>query len=193
MRWLDERGRPSPFFLWLHLYDPHDPYTPPEPYASRYPRQPYNAEVAFTDSLVGRFREALEARGLLDRSLVILTADHGEGLGDHGERFHGFFVYETTIHVPLIIRFPHAARAGTVAADPVSHVDLMPTILDAVGLPVPDDLEGPSRAAGLLCPRRSPQSNRPTGSSAGSPREGARDPERLTAQIDPGAGASLPR
>ncbi|MCK5377682.1 MAG: sulfatase-like hydrolase/transferase, partial [Acidobacteria bacterium] len=135
---------PSPFFLWLHLYDPHDPYTPPEPYASRYPRQPYNAEVAFTDSLVGRFREALEAHGLLDRSLVILTADHGEGLGDHGERFHGFFVYETTIHVPLIIRFPHAARAGTVAADPVSHVDLMPTILDAVGLPVPDDLEGTS-------------------------------------------------
>ncbi len=144
VRWLDERGRPSPFFLWLHLYDPHDPYTPPEPYKSRYPSQPYNGEVAFTDSLVGRFREALEAHGLLDRSLLILTGDHGEGLGDHGERFHGFFVYETTIHIPLIIRFPHAVRAGTVAIDPVSHVDLMPTILDAVGLPAPDGLEGTS-------------------------------------------------
>jgi choline-sulfatase len=143
-RWLDQRGRPSPFFLWLHLYDPHDPYTPPEPWASRYPRQPYNGEVAFTDSLIGRFREILEKRGLLDRSLVVLTADHGEGLGDHGERFHGFFVYETTIHVPLIIRFPREARAGTAIDRSVSHIDLMPTILDAVDLPVPGEVQGTS-------------------------------------------------
>ncbi len=150
VRWLDERQGASPFFLWLHLYDPHDPYTPPEPYLSRFPGQPYNGEVAFTDSLVGHFREALEERGLVDRSLLILTGDHGEGLGDHGERFHGFFVYETTIHVPLIVRFPHAFRAGTVYTGPVSHVDIMPTILEAAGLPVPEGVEGTSLVPAIL-------------------------------------------
>ena len=144
LQWLDTRGKPSPFFLWLHLYDPHDPYTPPEPFKSRYRGHPYDAEVAYTDSLVGVFRDALEARGVLDHSLVIVTADHGEGLGDHGERFHGFFVYETTIRVPLIIRFPNAAQAGTVIRHAVSHIDLMPTILDLVQVPIADGLHGTS-------------------------------------------------
>ena len=144
LRWLDARDGPGPIFLWLHLYDPHDPYTPPAPYAARYPGRPYQGEVAFTDSLIGGFRAALEKRGLLDSSLLILTADHGEGLGDHGERFHGYFVYDTTIRVPLLIRFPGAAAAGTVIADPVSHVDLLPTVLDAAGLPLPDGLAGVS-------------------------------------------------
>ena len=154
VRWLDGHEPMKPFFLWLHLYDPHDPYTPPEPYKSQYAGHPYRGEVAFTDSLIGGFRKDLEERGLLDRSLVILTGDHGEGLGDHGERFHGFFVYDTTIRVPLIIRFPRAARAGAVISDPVSHVDLLPTILDATGLPVPDGSEGtsllPAIAAGKV-------------------------------------------
>jgi len=86
VRWLDAREQSAPFFLWLHLYDPHDPYTPPEPYASEYRGRPYQGEVAFADSLIGTFRAALEERALLQRSLVILTADHGEGLGDHGRR-----------------------------------------------------------------------------------------------------------
>jgi arylsulfatase A-like enzyme/tetratricopeptide (TPR) repeat protein len=144
VRWLDAREQGSPFFLWLHLYDPHDPYTPPEPFASKYPGRPYQGEVAFTDSLIGTFRAALDERALLQRSLVILTADHGEGLGDHGEQFHGYFVYDTTIRVPLIIRFPGTADAGIVIGDPVSHVDLMPTILETVGLPVPGDAQGAS-------------------------------------------------
>jgi arylsulfatase A-like enzyme/Flp pilus assembly protein TadD len=144
VRWLDAREQSAPFFLWLHLYDPHDPYTPPEPYASEYRGRPYQGEVAFADSLIGTFRAALEERALLQRSLVILTADHGEGLGDHGEQFHGYFVYDTTIRVPLIIRFPGTADAGTVIGEPVSHVDLMPTILETVGLPVPDDAQGAS-------------------------------------------------
>ncbi|MCP4656238.1 MAG: sulfatase-like hydrolase/transferase [bacterium] len=143
VRWLDQRPR-APFFLWLHLYDPHDPYTPPEPYKSRYPDHPYDAEVAYTDALVGDFRAALEVRGILDRSLVILTADHGEGLGDHDEYFHGFYVYESTVHVPLIVRLPSPAQAGRVVDRAVSHVDLLPTILEAVRVPIPPGAQGVS-------------------------------------------------
>jgi arylsulfatase A-like enzyme/Tfp pilus assembly protein PilF len=144
--WLDERPTDRPFFLWLHLYDPHEPYTPAEPFKSEYPGRPYDAEVAYTDSLVGDFRRALGERGLLDASLVILTSDHGEGLGEHGETFHGFFVYDSTIHVALIVRPPSADSAGGVVGRAVSHVDLLPTILDLVGLPVPENVHGRSLA-----------------------------------------------
>jgi arylsulfatase A-like enzyme/Tfp pilus assembly protein PilF len=144
VRWLDDRPMDTPFFLWLHLYDPHDPYTPPEPFKSRYPGQPYDGEVAYTDSLIGDFRTALEERGLLSNSLVILTADHGEGLGDHGESSHGFFVYDTTIHVSMIVRPPTDAFAGRIVDSAVSHVDLFPTILDAVGLNAPKAVHGHS-------------------------------------------------
>ena len=144
VRWLDSRPKSSPFFLWLHLYDPHDPYTPPEPFKSMYPNRPYEGEVAYTDSLIGEFRTSLEERGLLDRSLVILTADHGEGLGDHGEASHGFFVYDTTIHVSLIVRPPAGLVAGRVVDSAVSHVDIFPTILDAARLAAPKAVHGQS-------------------------------------------------
>jgi len=144
VRWLDGRSQDDSFFLWLHLYDPHDPYTPPEPFQSRYPGRPYDGEVAYTDSLIGEFRRALEERGLLSSSLVILTADHGEGLGDHGEGQHGFFVYDTTIHVSLIVKPPTAADGGRVVDSAVSHVDIFPTVLDAVGLSAPKRVHGQS-------------------------------------------------
>lgn len=144
VRWLDDRPKDSPFFLWLHLYDPHDPYTPPEPWKSMYPDRPYEGEVAYTDSLIGDFRQALSERGLLSNSLVILTADHGEGLGNHGEASHGFFLYETTIHVALIVRPPDGRLAGRVVDSAVSHVDLFPTILDAVGVSAPKRVHGES-------------------------------------------------
>jgi arylsulfatase A-like enzyme/Tfp pilus assembly protein PilF len=142
--WLDERPAERPFFLWLHLYDPHEPYTPPEPYNSQYPDSAYDGEVAFTDSLIGDFRQALDKRDLLEKSLVILTSDHGEGLGDHGEMFHGYYIYEATIHVALIVRPPLTANAGRVVDASVSHVDLMPTVLDAVALPYPEVVHGRS-------------------------------------------------
>jgi arylsulfatase A-like enzyme/tetratricopeptide (TPR) repeat protein len=143
-RWLDERNEAAPFFLWLHLYDPHDPYTPPEPYLSRHPNRPYDGEVAYTDALLGGFRRSLEERGLLEDSLVVLTSDHGEGLGDHGESSHGFFIYDSTIHVPLIIRPPGGAAGGGVVDTAVSHVDLFPTILDVVGIEPPQPVHGRS-------------------------------------------------
>ena len=144
VRWLDQRPADRPFFLWLHLYDPHEPYTPKEPFRSRYPGRPYDGEVAYTDSLVGDFRRALEARGLLDDALVVITSDHGEGLGDHGEDFHGFFVYDTTVQAALIVRLPSRADAGRVVDQPVSHVDLLPTILELAGLPAPEKVQGQS-------------------------------------------------
>lgn len=164
--WLDERESRAtgdrPFFLWLHLYDPHDPYTPPEPFRSQYPRRPYDAEVAYTDALVGGFVEDLRTRGVLDRSVLVLTSDHGEGLGEHGEAFHGYFVYDSTVHVPLIVRTPgSAASARTVLErtvdDAVSHVDIAPTVLDLIGQELAPELQGRSllpSVAGLPAPSR---------------------------------------
>ena len=143
IRWLDSNPE-QPLFLWLHLYDAHDPYEPIEPYRSQYPDRPYEGEVAYTDFLIGEFRAAIEKRDLLDTSLLILTADHGEGLGQHREGFHGFFIYDSTVHVPLMIRLPGKESAGKVVDQAVSHVDLMPTILEAVGHPTPPQAQGQS-------------------------------------------------
>jgi arylsulfatase A-like enzyme/Tfp pilus assembly protein PilF len=148
--WLDGKGAgPAPrrpVFLWLHLFEPHDPYTPPEPYRSRYPGRPYDGEVAYADALVGRFRAALAERGLWNDSLTIVTGDHGEGLGDHGEAFHGFFVYDSTVRVPLFVRLPGGAGGGRVVDAAVSHVDLLPTVLDLVGVAPPAGVHGRSLA-----------------------------------------------
>ncbi len=132
--WLDDAGGEGPFFLWLHLFDPHDPYEPPEPFRSEYEGRPYDGEVAYTDSLIGEFRAALEERGLFDESVVVLTSDHGEGLGYHGESYHGFFVYDSTVHVPLIVRLPGGVEAGRVVDDAVSHVDISPTLIELLDL-----------------------------------------------------------
>src|SRR4029079_2496574 len=124
----------------IHLYDPHTPYEPPEPYAARYPGQPYVAEVAYTDHVLGRLVDWLKARQLLERTVVIVTADHGESLGDHGESTHAFFVYESTTHVPLIVHTPWNLQGRAVT--PASGVDLMPTALDLVGLAPQPGLDG---------------------------------------------------
>jgi arylsulfatase A-like enzyme/predicted Zn-dependent protease len=145
--WLDARPAERPFFLWVHLYDAHDPYTPPEPYASRYPDRPYEAEIAYLDELVGRLRAALEARGLLASTALALTADHGEGLGEHRERYHGFFVYDATVRVPLLLRLPGGELAGRVVSTAVSHVDMAPTLLELAGQSPSAGLDGESLLA----------------------------------------------
>lgn len=142
LAWLDGTEVAGPLFLWLHLFDPHDPYEPPEPFRSEYAGRPYDGEVAYTDSLIGEFRAALEQRGLFDESVVVLTSDHGEGLGDHGESYHGFFVYDSTVHVPLIVRLPGGVEAGRVVGDAVSHVDIAPTLIELL------DLDGAGAAQG---------------------------------------------
>ncbi len=135
-QWLDARPaaeQAAPTALWVHLYDPHDPYEPPEPFASRYADRPYDGEVAWTDELVGRLRAQLEAHGLWQDALVVITADHGEALGEHGETGHGYFAYETTLRVPFIARGP-GLPAGATIPGIVRAVDVMPTVLDLLGL-----------------------------------------------------------
>ena len=145
-----EKPRTSRFFLWLHLYDPHDPYEPPEPFASRYADRPYDGEVAFADELVGRLEAALDRLGLGPDTLLVVTSDHGEGLGDHGEAVHGYFVYESTLAVPLLLRGPGVV-AGTRLAVTARSVDLFPTVLDLLGLAPGEGtrLSGRSLAAAL--------------------------------------------
>jgi len=141
--WLDA-VRGSRFFGWVHLYDPHTPYEAPEPYKSRFPGRPYDAEIAFTDAQLGRLIGYLEINDLLDRTVIVVIGDHGESLGDHGEEAHGFFIYESVARVPFIIRAPYAATPGRRVADPVRSVDVMPTALDLLGIPSPATVEGRS-------------------------------------------------
>ena len=132
-------------FVWLHLYDPHDPYEPPEPYASRYADRPYDGEVAWSDELVGRLDRGLADAGIRDDTLLVVTSDHGEGLGEHRESVHGFFVYQTTLHVPMIARGP-GVRPGTRIDATTRLIDLFPTLLTAAGLPVQTEPKRPGRS-----------------------------------------------
>jgi arylsulfatase A-like enzyme/Tfp pilus assembly protein PilF len=152
LNWLEKdwlaKNSQKKFFLWMHLYDPHFPYHPPEPYSHEYAAQPYDGEIAFADEQVGRLLRFLKEKGIYQNTMIVLCGDHGESLGEHGEKTHGFFIYNATMHVPLIIRLPENrlpenAAARTVS-DAVSLVDLMPTILGAVGLDVPPQVQGRS-------------------------------------------------
>jgi tetratricopeptide (TPR) repeat protein len=137
--WLDEQ-RSSRFFYFLHLFEPHKPYAPP---AGLRTGHPYDGEVAFADELVGRFLAALQRRGFYDQALIIVTSDHGEGLGDHGAPEHGLFLYDEAVRVPLIIKMPGTLEARRVSA-PVQHIDLVPTILDLVRAPAAGGMRGRS-------------------------------------------------
>jgi len=143
LTWLSKRPSGS-FLLWVHLYDAHDPYDPPEPFNSRYASQPYDGEIAYVDAQVGRFLNALRAKGLYDSSLIAVMADHGESLGEHGENTHGVFLYDSTIHVPLLIKLPGLHREEKQIDTRVDLVDVAPTILGQAGLFVPKEMQGES-------------------------------------------------
>jgi choline-sulfatase len=131
------------FFGWLHFYDAHAPYDPPEPFRSRY-RDPYAGAISFVDSQIGRVLAFLEERHLLDKTVIAIIGDHGEGLGEHGERTHKLFVYESVLHVPFIVRAP-SDRMPARRVDAVTRsVDLMPTMLDLVGVSAPPGTDGTS-------------------------------------------------
>ena len=145
LMWLHEHQGPNaqkPFFLWVHLYDPHYPYTPPDPYATRYRDRRYDGEIAFADTQAGRLLTYLKDRKLFDSSVVVMAGDHGEGLGEHGEKNHGFFIYNSTLHVPLIVRVP-GITPGLVQSD-ASLIDVMPTVLDALKIAIPAGVQGRS-------------------------------------------------
>ncbi len=137
-----------PFFLFLHLYEPHTPYDPPEPFARR-GRTPYDGEIAAADAVVGDLVAELRRLGVYDRAIVLLVSDHGEGLGEHGEAEHGVLLYREAIQVPLLLKLPGGQRAGTSVAGPVSLVDVVPTLAELLDLPRSPAWPGRSLLAGV--------------------------------------------
>ncbi|MFZ0563390.1 MAG: sulfatase-like hydrolase/transferase [Terriglobales bacterium] len=143
LAWLDGHSK-TPFFLWVHLFDAHDPYDPPEPYKTRYAKELYDGGIAYEDAAVGKLLRQLKARGLYDGAVMAVMADHGESLGAHGEDMHGIFVYDETIQVPLVIKLPKQASAGTRIANRVELVDVLPTLLQTAGIAAPAEVQGQS-------------------------------------------------
>lgn len=143
LAWLSKHPA-GPFFIWIHLYDPHDPYDPPEPYKTRYASEPYDGEIAYVDAVVGKFFSRLKARGLYDNTIITLTSDHGESLGAHGEDTHGIFLYDDTIQVPLLIKLPHARAGGKRIDNRVELVNILPTLLQASRIDIPQQVQGES-------------------------------------------------
>ena len=153
MQWLAEHAR-QPFFLFVHYYDPHDPYEPAEPFASEWAEDLYSGEVAFADHCAGEVLEKLKKLGLYDSTLIIVTGDHGEMLGEHGELNHGFFVYEGALRVPLVFRVPHTAARQV--EEPASLVDILPTVASLLGISVPARVQGRDLTPWLTGEARTP-------------------------------------
>lgn len=147
-RWIDAQTS-ARFFLFAHLFEPHTPYTAPARVSAG---DPYDAEVAYADELVGHLLDRLRAKDLYDRATIVLFADHGEGLGDHGEDEHGIFLYRATIQVPLIIKLPRSRDAGRRVTAPVQHIDLVPTVLALTGLARDSELAPPAGRGRSLLP-----------------------------------------
>ena len=170
LAWLDSKRAGKPYFLWLHFYDPHMPYVAPEPYRSRFADRPYDGEIAYADSALGTLFAGLRKRGLFESTVIALTADHGEGLGDHHESTHSYFIYDSTLRVPLLVKAAREAlgvrqSVGTAAPGkspalqaahltgvktPVSLVDLAPTLLRLAGMKVPSGMQGTDLSASIL-------------------------------------------
>lgn len=140
--WLAE-NKHKKFFTWIHLYDPHTPYAPPSPFKEKFVDQPYRGEVEYLDYELGLFFDWLKKEGIYDNSLIIMMADHGESLGEHDEDTHGFFIYEPTVHIPLIIRAPFSFPRQRIK-NITESIDVAPTILEALGISIPASYQGQS-------------------------------------------------
>jgi arylsulfatase A-like enzyme/Tfp pilus assembly protein PilF len=134
----------GPHFVWVHLYDPHDPYEPPMPFSQTYKGHLYDGEVAYADSALGHFIGYLKTSRKYQNSLIVVVGDHGEGLGEHREDTHGIFLYDSTTHVPLIVKLPGQESAGTSIAAQVRTVDIAPTLVDLAGATAPEKSDGES-------------------------------------------------
>lgn len=138
--WLDNTQ--SPWFTWVHIYDPHDPYDPPEPYARKFAKDLYSGEVAYVDDIVGKLFRFLDEKDLKDKTAIIFTGDHGEGLEEHGEKTHGFFAYNSSLWIPLMMYVP--GHGPNKVYENVSHIDIFPTVCDILDINKPDFLQGTS-------------------------------------------------
>jgi arylsulfatase A-like enzyme/Tfp pilus assembly protein PilF len=152
LAWLGQNGS-QPFFLWLHFYDPHDPYAAPAPYSEEFRARPYDGEVAYVDAVFGKLIRELKSRNLYEKSLVVFTADHGESLGEHEEIHHGYFLYEASLRVPLVFKLPDGRFQGARLANRVRSVDIAPTILQVLNLQPPASIQGES-LLGMMAGKR---------------------------------------
>jgi arylsulfatase A-like enzyme/Tfp pilus assembly protein PilF len=143
LAWL-QKNRQGPVFLWVHMWDAHDPYDPPAPFKERFANAPYDACIAYVDATVGKLLAALRSAGIYENSLIAVMSDHGESLGEHGENTHGVFLYDSTIRVPLVIKFPKARFGKERVAARANLADVAPTVLDAVQVPIPAAMQGES-------------------------------------------------
>ncbi len=141
MGWLSHNSQ-GPFFIWLHFYDAHEPYDPPEPFRAHYASEPYDGEIAYTDSVVGCVVDVLQRNGLFQNTVIAIAADHGEALGEHGEKWHGMFLYDETIRVPLLLKLPGEKFAGERVEARVALADVAPSLLQAVSVPIPATVQG---------------------------------------------------
>jgi arylsulfatase A-like enzyme/Flp pilus assembly protein TadD len=141
--WLSAHPQ-GPHFVWVHLYDPHDPYEPPAPYSQIYKDRLYDGEIAYADSALAHFITFLKKHDWYDNSLIVVVGDHGEGLGEHHEDTHGIFLYDSTTHVPLILKLPGGARKMKVVETQVRTTDILPTVLELTGITAPATLDGKS-------------------------------------------------
>jgi arylsulfatase A-like enzyme/Flp pilus assembly protein TadD len=153
LAWLSEKSE-KPFFAWVHLYDAHAPYTPPEPFRTRFADRLYDGEIAEVDAQVGRLLADLDRQGLASRTIVVVVGDHGEELGEHGELTHGLLLYEPSLHVPLLVRTPGVLPRGWVVETPVSLVDLAPTLAGLLERPLSGTLDRPLDGHDLSGPLR---------------------------------------
>ena len=140
--WL-EKHRTGPRFVWVHLFDPHDPYEPPPPYSQKY-KDLYDGEIAYADSALGNLIAFLKKTGAYPNAIIVVVGDHGEGLGEHGEETHGLFLYDSTLHVPMILKLAGAGQRGVVIDAQVRTTDILPTVLSLTNIPVPPELNGES-------------------------------------------------
>jgi arylsulfatase A-like enzyme/Flp pilus assembly protein TadD len=168
LHWLNQNYE-KPFFLWMHLYDPHYPYNPPAPYREEYKSHPYDGEIAFADAQVGRLIQFLKSKNLYANTVIVLSGDHGEGLGEHGEKTHGFFIYNSTLHVPMILRLP-AGPKGKQEDRLVSTADIMPTVLEALKVPVPGEVQGKDLLPAIASKETESNDSRPLYSETFLPR-----------------------
>ena len=144
LKWLDSQSG-KPFFVWLHIYDPHQPYEPPSPFREKYRNNPYDGEVAYADQQLGRFLEAVQKKSGEGKTLVVVLADHGESLGEHGEYSHGVFLYDSTLRIPFIVNGP-GVPSNIRVSQQARTIDVLPTILDLMGGKAPEACEGTSLA-----------------------------------------------
>ncbi|HEY4639904.1 MAG TPA: sulfatase-like hydrolase/transferase [Thermoanaerobaculia bacterium] len=151
-RWIAAHDR-KPFFFLLHLFEPHSPYTPAEPFRSRF-ANPYDGEIATADAIVGTFVASLKKSGIYDRAVIVLLSDHGEGLGDHGEQEHGILLYRESLHVPLLLKLPKNAASNATVDSPVGLIDIMPTIASLTRTKAPSGLRGVALTQLPAQPRR---------------------------------------